>query len=687
MPRDPVKDTMDKPSLPGDPRAVSEDDLRHLMAQVSTGLAPLIDQYGEGSIDVILTPIIRIAECDRQAAFMILQECPDIAGRLHSIGGKAVLDVFDMANEMIPFGPLLAMRFLEISPSLLGEADFETLIKTAALACSIAPVNIRTAISVIEQSPVIIRRAGFEGLRRVASFAASVAHSSQTYSIKAVEESPARIDRIIEAAPDSDTPLAVYHLASLMARDDWNTAMDFVAKVPDLIKALPLSGQKALIEYLFDRAEKAIPFGSRMVLVFMETAPALIGRLGSEGARTVWQCALAMAAGNPDYAISLLNKSPGIVEHLQSRLQRSQIEQIYHLGIRLSKVSPQVALKWVDASVEMTRRLDDNAMQRIADMAEQTAQESHMLAVTFLDVAAGILDKSSMDGLQEVQNLSADIARQSLEAASRFLSKSPDLIDRIGIGGLKMIGNFSSSLARESWSAAVQILDKCPSILDGLLSIGDASLIAKVCHLGSRIVKHNGRMAISFLNRSPDIIKLIGIDGLEQIEDLAYETGKASWTAAVSLLEAGPQIIERVGFDGLKQIAALAQMVACQNSYGAVSLLEKSPDLIDRLLPHGGPPLALRVYTLAGIAAGSDWMLASTLLEKSVMILGKIGLEGLEKLFALINTTARKVEKLQAAFWMSVRLSLKKQDLKDWRFSWNAPWRLVKKTFKPQPTS
>jgi hypothetical protein len=211
---------------------------------------------------------------------------------------------------------------------------------------------------------------------------------------------------------------------------------------------------------------------------------------------------------------------------------------------------------------------------------------------------------------------------------------------------LKLIGDFASSLAHESWSAAASLLDKCPSIIDGLLKLGDKSLITQVCHLGSRIVNYNARMAVSLLDRSPEIIRLIGFDGLEKLEDLAHQTGAESWTTAVSLLETSPRIIERLGYDGLTQIAGLARLVARQNSYGAVSLLEKSPDLIDRLLTDGDLKLALRVYAFAAEAASSDWRLASTLLEESPALLARIGAEGLAKLFALMIRTARNSGKI-----------------------------------------
>ncbi len=644
MPRDRFKDAFKKP--PPAAGVTDEDAQYELMTRFGATLSPLIERFGEAGIDSILAPIVRIAENDRQAALALLEKCPDIAGKLLPLGEDMVLNVFEMANQVIPYGAPLAVRFLETSPALVSENDFETLTKTAALACSIAQVNIRTAVSLITESPAIINRLGFEGLRRVAAFGAAIARFSWAHSVRAIEESPGQIDRMTAAGGDTSSPLAVYHLASIMAQDNWNIAMDLVAKMPGITAQLAACGRADFLPVLYDRAAKAASASARMAYTFLDTAPGLIDRLGPDGSEPVWQCAFAMAVDNPENAVVLLMKSPEMVDHLQTRFNAAQTGNIYRLGQELSSVSSQVALKFISTSIELADRLDGEDLHRIAGMAGEMARVSHAAAGAFLDIAPALLDKAGMEGLAKISTLGIDIARGSWETASRLLLKSPDLIDRVGIDGLKMIGDFAASLAHESWSAAAQLLDKCPYIIDGLLKLGDKSLITKVCHLGGRIVKYNARMAVSLLDRSPEIIRLIGFDGLERLEDLAHQTGAESWTTAVSLLETSPRIIERVGYDGLAQIARLARLVALENSYGAVSLLEKGPDLLDRLLAYGDKSLALRVYAFAGEAAASDWRLASTLLEESPGLLARIGSEGLEKLFTLMNRTARNSGKI-----------------------------------------
>jgi len=632
-----IRDTIRNAGFTEGSGAFDEDAGHELIARFGAALAPVAERFGEESTDAILAMITRIAENDRRAAFVLLEECPDIIGKLLLMGDEDLPNVFGIAHQIVPYGAALAVRFLEVSPALLAENDFETLTQTSALCCSVAQVNVRTAMSVVGESPAIIHRIGFEGLRKVAAFATTIAHFSWAHSIKVIEESLFRMDRMMAAGADRPSCLTLYSLASVMARDDWNIAMDLIEKIPGIMDRPAIRARARLLAVLLDRAEKASSFSARLAFIFLETAPALIDLLGPDGAQEIWQCAFAMAKDNPENAVALLLKSPETVERLNLRFGATRTENIYRLGQKLSPVSSQVALRFITASVELAERQDDDGLAQIADIACELASVSHNAAVTFLDIAPAILEKTGMEGLMKIGALGIGIASRSWETADRLLLKSPDLIDRIGIDGLKMIGDFASVLAEESWSVAVGLLDKCPLIIDGLLKLGDQSLITKVCHLGGRIVKYNARMALSLLNQSPEIIRLIGYDGLEKIEDMAHRTGLESWTTAVSLLETSPSIIERVGYAGLEQIASLASLVARQNSYGAVSILEKSPDLIDRLLPHGDAALVLRVYAFANDAAASDWMLASTLLEKSPGLLARIGADGLSKLSALMN--------------------------------------------------
>ena len=123
--------------------AIDEEAGYELLARFGATVSPLIEQFGEDSIDAIVMPVVRIIQEDRNAALDLLEKCPAVIESLLSLGEETLINVFQMANQVIPYGPRLAAKLLEMSPHILHHGDFETFTKTAALACRIAEVDVR----------------------------------------------------------------------------------------------------------------------------------------------------------------------------------------------------------------------------------------------------------------------------------------------------------------------------------------------------------------------------------------------------------------------------------------------------------------------------------------------------------------------------------------------------------------
>ena len=639
-------DHKEEPSNPGQKTNLNSEDYENeLIARFGEALFPLIDRFGYEGIESIGILMARLGQDNRQAARYLMKKSPSIIERLLPHGEELVLNVYRLGNEMVPYGSILAVRFLEMSPEIIEKSDYETLAKTAAFACGVARDHLATAVSLIEKSPVILEAIGFDGLEKVGYFSAAVARSTRTYSLKAIESSTSLIEQLIDKGGKRFV-LAVYELGSHLADDNWSEALELVGNSPAIAGELVAQGNGALFTDLYEQAGRAVPFGAKLTLTLLNTAPSLIDRLGRAGLEPIWRCVLAMAADNTENAVSLLRVSPDIVDGLLSRFNSRQVGDVYDLGCDLAGFGSQIALRFLSVSVDLAGRLDYENIKVISDMAKEIAETSHAATEAFMGVVPVLIDGVGLEGIRKIADLCLPIARGSWETATRLLIKSPDLIGSLGLEGLKVIGNFAALLARESSSSAVHLLDKCSQIIDGLLKIGDSSLISMVCHLGGRTAQYNARLAVSLLDCSPELIGLLGFNGLEKVEELAQRTGAESWTTAVSLVEMSPRIIERVGYDGLERIAAVARSIAQENSYGAISLLEKSPDLIDRLLVYGGKALALQVYELAEEEVPLSWRIAAAMLEKSPELLSRIGAEGLEKLFGLMNRTARINEKI-----------------------------------------
>ena len=612
-----------------------------LINQFGEALHPLISRFGYEGIEPVGRLMARLRQDDPSAARYLLEKSPSIIDKLLPYGEELVIHVFGLGNQMVPYGAILAVRLMEISPEILEKKDYQTLVKTAALAGEVARSHAATAAALLGISPFLIESIGLEGLEKIGHFSAAVARSSWTYSIKALDKSPSVVERLLMSG-GLNAVLAVYDLGKRLADEHWSDALELVRNSPAIAERLFSKGNGALLPGLIEQAARAIPFGARLTLTFLDTAPWLIERLGPTGLESIWSCLLAMAGDSPEDAVALLRKSPDIVDALLSRFNTRQVEGLYDLGCGLAKSASQLALKFFLGSVGLAERLDYENIKTLSDKAKEMAGTSLAAAGAFLDVAPALIDRVGLEGIERVVGLSIPIARESFETASRLLLKSPDIIDRLGLEGLKVIADFSFLLARESEISAVRLLDKCPQIIDGLREIGGISLIAEVCRLGSRIALANARLAVSLLEGSPEIIAAIGVDGLEKLEELAHQVGDENWTTAVSLVQATPRIIERVGFEGLEKIAAVARKMARVNSYNAVNLLEKSPDLIDRLRQYGDQELALHVYELAGEAAPLSWRMASIMLERSPELLAAIGADGLERLVGLANQRAEE---------------------------------------------
>jgi len=617
-----------------------EDHENEIVSRFGDALFPLINRFGYEGIDSIGILMARLRQEDRQTALYLMEKSPSIIERLISYGEDLVLNVYSLANQMIPLGALLTVKFLEMSPRIMEKEDYETLVKTAALMAEVADVHAATAVSLIEKTPDLIEAIGFDGLEKVAGFIAAIADSSWTYALKAVENCLSNIDQLNELGGKT-LALAVYDLGRSMAADDWNCGLEFVGKSPVIAEKLFAQGSGAHLFDLFEQAGQAVPFNARLILNLLEAAHRLIDRLGPNGLDSIRRCAMVMAADNWEKAVTLIKESPDIVDDLMAHITPNQAVEIYELGGELAGLGSEIALLFISGSGRLVGQSHYPSLKPLADTAKEIAAFSRKASEAFLRVAPALLERIDLEGLRKVVELIVPIARESWETASQLFLKSPELIDRLGLEGLRLIADFSAFLARESWSTAVQFLDRCLPILDEVLKLGNASLIFDVCRIGRRAAQTNARLAVSLVSRSPEIIKMKGFEGFEKVEELALQMGPESWTSAVSLVEASPSFLERVDCKDLEQISAVARSLARENSFAAVSLLEKGPVLIDRLLISGNKSQAIHIYDLVGEAAQSNWRLATPLLEKSPELLSKLGAEGLEQLFALIIQTTK----------------------------------------------
>ncbi|HMK65429.1 MAG TPA: hypothetical protein VK564_06515, partial [Thermodesulfobacteriota bacterium] len=610
------------------------------MNRLADALKPLIDQFGFEGIEDIGRLLGRLKQEDPEAARYLLQRMPLLIERLFPLGQAVLAEVFRTGHALLPHGSRLAVAFLEMGPEIYDQGGQEALAESARVTAMMARVHEATGLKILEKAPVLLKMIGVPGLEKVAGFSAALARSSWTYTLKNLESSPVLIEQLLQSG-DQVLVLAVYDLATRLALNDWNYAIKVLEESPEVSRRFKEQTEAGKTADLFSMAGMLFPLEARTIYGFLHFAPALVQKAGLVGLEAIWRCLRAMAPGQGERVGLFLKKSASIIEDLQTHLGPEHIRDYFEISSDLARVGSRLAFRFLMSGSDLCARLSLDHLKNYAEYLKGMARISLQTAEAFLEVTPALLDRIGYEDLKKTGEWIKPLAREYWESAARILLKTPELIDRLGWDGLKGISDFTFILARESGTTAVQLLDRCPQILDRLLPIGPPALVNQICSLGSRIAPYNARLALSFMENSPEIIRSIGFEGLEKLERLAREVGRESGTTAVALVEASPALIERVGFDGLEQVAELSRLIARENSYGAIRLLENSADWIDGLKPFGEKNLALQIYRLAESQLPVTWRLAPALVEKSPEILKRLGLGGLKSWADLMQHTAK----------------------------------------------
>src|SRR4030042_3725884 len=417
---------MSDDSLKDNERAgvVDEDYENEIVSRFGEALFPLIKRFGYEGIDSIGILIARLRQGDRQAALYLMEISPSLIERLLPYGEDLVLNIYDLANQMIPFGPLLTVRFLEMSPRIIEKDGLENLVNTTALIHKVAEVHAATAINLVEKSPDLLEAVGFDGLEKITGFIAAIAGSSWNYALKAIENSFSVINRLNEQG-GKPLVLVVYDLGRRMAADDWNCALEFVGKSTLIAENLLTLGHGAQLIDLYKQAGRLTPFNAQLTLSLLEAAPRLIDRLGLSGFGSIRRCAMAIAADHREKAVTLIKESPDLVDNLISHIPPDQAVEIYELGRELAGLGSGMALIFISGSVKLVDRPHHPNLKCLVDTAKEIAATSRTASEAFLTAGPALIGKVDREGLRKVVELIIPIARENWETASKLFLKSP----------------------------------------------------------------------------------------------------------------------------------------------------------------------------------------------------------------------------------------------------------------------
>jgi len=350
-----------------------------------------------------------------------------------------------------------------------------------------------------------------------------------------------------------------------------------------------------------------------------------------------------------DYEDRVLGELFDIVSPLIERIGHEGLEKIIRLSVEVAQGNWATAVSLMEKSPEIVERLlqhgDQSLVMDVYDLAARVASNGSRIGISLLEKSPLLIEAIGYKGLEKVAYLTHQLARESWATAVSLMEQSPDLIDRVGYEGLESIAGLAAQVARSSWMSAVNLLEKSPHLLDRILPYGNKSMVMDVYDLAARIASSSWATAIKLIERSPEIIAGILPYGnqslVTRVYSLAARIARHSPGTAVTLLEKSSHLIDRIGFEGLERVAALSAQIAQDNPNTAINLIEKSPQIIDTLFTHGDHHLVLNVYVLAAEVAGHSSGIVVSLLEKSPELIGRVGYEGLKKVAILGSQVAR----------------------------------------------
>ena len=313
---------------------------------------------------------------------------------------------------------------------------------------------------------------------------------------------------------------------------------------------------------------------------FLALAGPLAQRVGWPGVERVAAAAVQIAGDQLPAYIGLLQLSVGLLDRLRVQVDRETALQVF-------------------------------------DSAAGIARQHRTPAVLFLENSPAIVARVGFGGLARLARLAEEIAAACPPTATALIQKSAALYDRLDAEGLWAFGRFCARMAAAGPGMAVRFPEQSLELMDRLLVRGGRALVENAYGLAGGLGERHPMLAYKMLEKSPDLIDRIGLEGLAAVGEMVAQSSQVSWTAADGLLKAGIGIIDCMGREGLALMADLSRDVAARNVYGALSLLEKSPAVLGRLVEVGGQALAREVLAMAAKSALQDWTVAVRLFDIS----------------------------------------------------------------------
>ena len=137
-----------------------------------------------------------------------------------------------------------------------------------------------------------------------------------------------------------------------------------------------------------------------------------------------------------------------------------------------------------------------------------------------------------------------------------FTDLTAPILERIGPAALEKIILTSLFITRGDRPLFVHLLKRCPGLLERLFAHGDADLVLEVYDLAGEVAESHPSPALMLLDKSPDLLDRVGVEGMVPIARFVGEVAGHSWGIALKQLDRSPCLLDAV----LKPAAGLWQL-------------------------------------------------------------------------------------------------------------------------------
>ncbi len=263
------------------------------------------------------------------------------------------------------------------------------------------------------------------------------------------------------------------------------------------------------------------------------------------------------------YPLHLVQKLASALAPIEGREGSVGVDQVLSFAEQVGAgYSNRVKTDFLLSSASLLARLGWNRLADFVAIIERTAASNESAALSLIARSGNIFDSLGMKAGLTICDDAGWIAAQTPDFAVRFLddvadhaySIQPELVDRVH----SVIQRIVSAPILEpaplisAIPRALRRLDEFKK-QDGLKGDGLKDLYDSVCYVAEQDIE----LAEALLSVGPELLNVLGIDGLHRIRDNAISTDKKASLGVIGLVSRSPEIIAQVSLDGFETLLVL----------------------------------------------------------------------------------------------------------------------------------